>query len=138
MNKSKSTLVLKPTKTLKPPSGVAAMLLDSGLDENASFEVQSQDPDPSLITPSKSTYSNGLPMEVYDEKRVSIVDAISDLDPMEDMLSIDSGNAEDSTGNEGGGELSIMLGGIVTASRGKSDDNANDSSKSSPVPATGC
>ena len=102
-NKFKSTLVLKPTKTLKPPLGVVAMLHDSGLDENASFEVQSQDPDPSLVTPSKSTSNDGLPMEVYNENGLLIVAYDDDSDSMEDMLSVDlqdvdSGIAEGSTG----------------------------------------
>ena len=69
-------------------------------------------------------------MEEFDEKGLLIVSAVADLDPMEDMLSVDSCIAESSTGNEGGSESGVVLGGIVPAIGDKSDDNVNNSSKS--------
>ena len=56
--------------------------------------------------------------------------AVADLDPMEDILSVDSGIAESSTGNEGCVESGVVLGGIVPAICGKFNDNINDSFKS--------
>ena len=61
---------------------------------------------------------------------------MADLDPMEDMLSVNSSIAEGPTGNEG--ESGVVLGGIIPAICGKSDDNANDQFKSLPSPAIGC
>ena len=114
------------------------MILDSGQDEKTSYKVQPKESEPAFITPAKSPTSDALTMEECDDNGLLIVAAVADLSPMEDMLSIDSGIAESSTGNEGGGESGVVLDGIIPAICGKSDDNVNDSSKSLPVPATGC
>ena len=115
---------------------VTKMILDSGLDKQASYKVQPKESDPAFVTPTKSPSSNALTIEECDENELVTVAAVADLNSMKDMLNVDSGIAESPTGNEG--ESSIVLGGIIPASCGKSDDSANDSFRSSPVPAIDC
>ena len=100
------------------------MLLESKMDEKASFKVQPQELDPSLITLTESSSSGGLSMEVNDENGLLIMVDDDDFDPMEDMLSVDlqggdCGIAIGSTGNGSPASDGIFL--SVGTSQGTSE-----------------